>query len=266
MRRKLLSAFSGMAAVAVAGSVQASLVVDNFTVGSINRSSSNSNTTSALETLTNPSYFQGSTGVRSAWVVGSLGSTGSLISTLNNQKVLSTGGGFASFETSVGRIGIGTTKSAAFVSYGGAGTDIDLSAYTSFDVAGSGAYQRNSTQQAWAYAFLTLTDTAGKTAVWKREFVIAGSNATLPVGNFSFNMALTQGLPTSPIVQAGFDIASIQKLTVNFETGVTSTSSSLAASYQTSWNYTVNSFTLVPAPGALALLGVAGLARRRRRG
>ncbi|MFM1937101.1 MAG: hypothetical protein RI990_2060, partial [Planctomycetota bacterium] len=30
-------------------------------------------------------------------------------------------------------------------------------------------------------------------------------------------------------------------------------------------NYTLDSLTFVPTPGALALLGVAGLARRRRR-
>lgn len=259
-RRRAMVAGGFATAAALAGSADASLVVDNFTTGTVFLSASNINAAGAPSSATDAAYFPGSSGTRSFWLDGRRGQTVFSSAGDNFQQVVSNGDGSASFVTSASRTGNGSTKSYAFVSYGGAGTDLDLSEYTSFDVAGSGSYYRGAASLTYAFAFLTLTDTAGKTSLWKRDFQNLDVGSTLAVGNFSFDLTGGTGLP--PTVQAGFNIASIQKLTVNFETGVTA---GVTSSADSTWSYTATSFQLVPAPGAIALLGMVGIVGSRRR-
>ncbi len=238
----------------------ASIIVDDFTNGTIAVSASNLNAPTAPVSDTDAAFLPGSNGNRSVWLNGSRGQTVFSAAGDNLQQVDSNGDGSATFLTSTSRTSSGSTKSYAYIRYGGAGTDLDLTSFTSFDVSGSGEYFRSATTLTYAFAFLTFTDTAGKTAVWKRDFQNSVAGSTLAVGDFSFDLAFTSGLPTSPVVQAGFDLSSIESLTVNFETGVTTTGSAAST-----WSYTATQFTLVPAPGALALLGAAGLLGGRRR-
>jgi hypothetical protein len=258
-RRGILACGLGSSAFMV-GASHGAVVVDDFTTGAVFISTANLNAATSPVSSTDPAFFPGSNGVRSFWIDGRRGQTVFTAAGNNLQQVSSNGDGSASFITDASRTGSGSTKSYAFVSYGGAGTDLDLSSFTSFDVAGSGTYYRSASTLTYAFAFLTLTDTAGKTAVWKTVFENATPGSTVAVGNFGFDLSGATGLP--PTVQSGFNIGSIQKLTVNFETGVTGSGTSSAAS---TWAYTATSFQLVPAPGALALLGVAGLAGSRRR-
>jgi hypothetical protein len=252
---------SVVAAAGLMGTASAGLiVVDSFDIGTISASGADLNSATTAVTDTNAAFFPGSNGVRSAWVSGTRGQTVFSAAGNNTASVVSNGDGSATFSTSVSRpASNGSTKSYSYISYGGSGTNLDLSEYTSFAVAGSGEYYRSSASLTYAFAFLTLTDTANKTSTWKLIFTNATPDSTLAVGDFTFDLAFTTGLPTSPVVQSGFDMASIQKLTVNFETGVT------GSNLSSSWNYTATSFTLVPAPGAVALLGAAGLVGTRRR-
>jgi hypothetical protein len=260
MRSNLLGMCSAVAAAGFVSTASAGLVVDSFDIGSLSASGTNLNAASTAVTDTNAAFFPGSSGVRSTWVSGSRGQSGFSAAGNNAMSVMSSGDGSATFSTSVSRpASNGSTKAYSYISYGGAGTNLDLSEYTSFAVAGSGEYYRSSASLTYAFAFLTLTDTANKTSQWKLIFTNSTADSTLAVGDFSFDLAFTTGLPTSPVVQSGFNMSSIQKLTVNFENGLT------GQSLSSSWNYTATSFTLVPTPGAIALLGAAGLMGRRRR-
>ncbi len=261
MRSNPLGMCSVVAAAGLMGTASAGLiVVDSFDIGTISASGADLSSATTAVTDTNAAFFPGSNGVRSAWVSGTRGQTVFSAAGNNTASVVSNGDGSATFSTSVSRpASNGSTKSYSYISYGGSGTNLDLSEYTSFAVAGAGEYYRSSASLTYAFAFLTLTDTANKTSTWKLSFTNATPDSTLAVGDFTFDLAFSTGLPTSPVVQSGFDMASIQKLTVNFETGVT------GSNLSSSWNYTATSFTLVPAPGAVALLGAAGLVGTRRR-
>ena len=269
MRPALFVTFVGtVAAAAVVGSAQASLVVDDFTAGSINRSSSNTSAQSSVQTETHPSFFPGSTNVRDAWVLGLLGE--SALSRSNAQSITSNANGSVAFALGAVRMGgtggDGTTRSSGTLRYGGTGTNLDLSGYTSFVAAGSGSFAIQSNRDVGFTAMLRLTDTAGKNADWTfaRAYDLSSTAlTTYQFGDISFNLSLAQGLPGSPVVAAGFNIASIQRLEFVLGTYVT-TGTSLTPS-GVNLNYTFDSLTFVPTPGALALLGVAGLARRRRR-
>lgn len=268
MRPALFVTFVGtLAAAAVVGSAQASLVVDDFTAGSINRSSSNTSGQSSVQTETHPSFFPGSTNVRRAWVGGTLGETSS--SPSNAQSIFSSGNGSAAFSVHAARdlAGNGTTTSSAHLLYGGSGTNLDLSGYTSFDAAGHGDTVFGPSFIVVQFLFLLyITDQNEISAAWsfiKEYNSLDGSASTVPVGNISFNLSLTQGRPDSPVVGAGFNMAAIKSLEFRVSSSVMGGSES-NPSYAT-LNYTVDSLTLVPTPGAVALLGVAGLMGRRRR-
>lgn len=261
MRFTRLNPLALVAAITLPVAVtEAALVVDNFSTGTAFLSNSNINAATAPVSLTSASFWPGSAGTRSFWLDGRRGQTVFSTAGNNTQQIITNGDGSATFLTDTSRSGNGSTKSFAYVSYGGAGTDMDLASYTSFAVAGSGTYYRSASTLTYAFAFLTLTDTAGKTSIWKKDFQNLEPGSTLSVGDFSFDLTSATGLP--PTVQAGFNIASIAKLTVNFETGVTAVTGQSAAS---TWAYTATSFQLVPAPGAMALLGAAGIVGSRRR-
>jgi len=130
------------------------------------------------------------------------------------------------------------------------GTNVSLLAYTGFRVVGSGTFAESSTTDALrsAYVQLSIYDTAGKTA-GRTINLTAGA-----LGNFDFDFS-------SLTVAAGFNWASVRQ--ISFFMSVNG--GNFGTSGTRSYNYTYTNMQLVPAPGALALLGVAGIVGARRR-
>jgi len=130
------------------------------------------------------------------------------------------------------------------------GTIVNLSAYTGFRVVGSGSLSETTTTDALrnAYVQATITDTAGKTAA-RQINLSAGA-----LGNFDFDFSTLT-------VQAGFNWSSVKSIRYFFTIGGGNFGSAGSRSY----TYTYTGMQLVPAPGAIALLGVAGVTASRRR-
>lgn len=86
------------------------------------------------------------------------------------------------------------------------------------------------------------------------RFTFAGVQS---FGDFEFNLA-----SLTPVSPGSVDLASVNAIMITFES-YNGTGGGLGAS---GWDYTMTGIELVPAPGAIALLGAAGLigARRRR--
>jgi hypothetical protein len=130
------------------------------------------------------------------------------------------------------------------------GTNVNLSAYTGFRVVGSGSLTETTTTDGLrnAYVQATITDTAGKTAV-RQINLSAGA-----LGNFDFDFSTLTA-------QAGFNWSSVRSIRYFFTIGGGNFGSVGSRSY----TYTYTGMQLVPAPGAIALLGAAGLVGSRRR-
>jgi hypothetical protein len=130
------------------------------------------------------------------------------------------------------------------------GTNVSLAAYTGFRVEGSGSFAESTTIDALrsAYVQLSIYDIAGKTA-GGTIYLTAGA-----LGNFDFAFS-------SLTVASGFNWASVRQISFF----MTIAGGNFGTSGTRSFDYTYTNMQLVPAPGAMALLGVAGLAGRRRR-
>jgi hypothetical protein len=130
------------------------------------------------------------------------------------------------------------------------GTNVNLSTYTGFRVEGSGTFAESTTTDALrsAYVQLSIYDITGKTAGGTINLA-AGA-----LGNFDFAFS-------SLTVASGFNWASVRQ--ISFFMSING--GNFGTSGTRSFNYTYTNMQLVPAPGALALLGVAGFMGSRRR-
>lgn len=130
------------------------------------------------------------------------------------------------------------------------GANVNVSGYTGFRVLGSGSFAETTTTDGLrsAYVMATIIDTAGKTAASQTNLA-AGA-----LGNFDFGFA---GMTT----QSGFNWNSVK--TIRFF--ITIGGGNIGTTGSRSYDYTYTGMQLVPAPGALALLGMAGLVGARRR-
>ena len=202
------------AAVALAGSANAALAFDTFTVGQ-------SSTNVSQEAWENPSSAQpifGTSGTRLAYVPAGTGS-------------VSVGGGVATLAVA--------NQSVAALFY--SNDDLhDLTGYIfSFDLSMA--------NQVGAWAFEMWFETGGNYDAYQIAYTGAGT--------------YTVDLSTAPTTSysgdgSAFDITETQNIYLHFE----SQSNGSGVATVSNFNYAV------PAPGAVALLGAAGLigARRRR--
>jgi MYXO-CTERM domain-containing protein len=255
MRNKtFISSMVGIAATAaVAGSAMAgTVVVDNFTAGSFN------NTASGVWTnFTNAAILplSGSNNTRSTGVVMSLNNFDSLAS---STATFSGGTGTSNVSLAVGWGNFSSAVAAANLNYGRDGqtpnvglspSSVDLTSFTGLTVFGSGnASYTGVTQITPAMRLiLTLRDNSGQS--FQGDAAISAG----ALGNISFDFSTVTGVNMTSIraIELQFNLQG-----GNFGGG-TAGSGSL--------NYSLSSVQLVPAPGALALLGVAGLAGGRRR-
>ena len=150
----------------------------------------------------------------------------------NERQLIKSGGGSGSVASGSVNFGPNSTNMPSFgLQYkqlNGSSIDLSGTASISFDIiAGGGSYKLE-----W-----NITDSTGKAA----EMVVA----SVQTGTLTFLATNTD---------AGFNWASIKEMSVVFGQGSSSTG------VLSNFNYTA-----VPAPGALALLGAAGLVGARRR-
>ncbi len=262
MRSTVLGVCSAVAAAAVAGSAMAStVVVDDFTFGSFDRqhiSATNTGGFSAKVAFTEASIFalpgSNNTRVVGAGTSNSLPpagstnpSTASFTSSANGSANVAITGDWGTFGVISATVDLISGKPLNDTT-GAAASSVDLSSFTAFTIFGSGtatASGVNITQGTFVDFF--LRDVSGATYSF-RELIAAGS-----VGNISLDLNAVTGVDLSQIrsIQVQFRIDG-----ANF-TGMDAGSGSL--------NYDISSVQLIPAPGAIALLGVAGLMGRRRR-
>ena len=242
-----------VAAVAVAGSVNAAtVVVDNFTAGSFNNSASGvwtNYSNAAILPMT------GSNNTRSSSVVMSLNNFDNLAT---STATVSGGSGSSSVSLAVGWGSFSSAVAAANLNYGRDGqtpnaglspSAVNLTSFTGLTVFGSGnATYTGTTQVTPAMRLiLTLRDNSGQ-SFQSDAAISAGA-----IGNLSFDFSTVTGVNMTSIraIELQFNLQG-----GNFGGG-TAGSGSL--------DYTLGSVQLVPAPGAIALLGAAGLVGSRRR-
>lgn len=107
----------------------------------------------------------------------------------------------------------------------------------------------------------SATDTVRWIANLARDFSGAGNNAAISLSVIdltTFNPVLAFTGPT--IGSGSFDVIAGRTYRVNISATANATSATNSVA-----NYNVGFFSTVPAPGAIALLGLAGLTGRRRR-
>ena len=212
MRNKTLISSMVAAAVAVAGSANAAVAFDSFTVAQ-----SESNLPGPIPGINwaNPASSQpifGASGTRAAFAYnyGGAGSTTSSVS-----------GGTATFTT--------TTAGGAGAGLYYSGDAQDLTGYTfSF-------YLNSTVATGGGYGFFFELESFG--------------------GGYSTNEVNYTGAGTYTV-----DLSTVKGVDLTAITSVT-----LSIYTDSAGSATVSNFTYTPAPGALALLGVAGLAGARRR-
>ena len=203
------------AAVAVAGSANAAVAFDSFTV-----TQSESNLPGPIPGINwaNPASSQpifGASGTRAAFAYnyGGAGSTTSSVS-----------GGTATFTT--------TTAGGAGLYYSGDAQD--LTGYTfSF-------YLNSTVATDGQYGFVWELESAGGGYI---PYTVNYTGA----GTYTVDLSTVAALDPTAI-----DLTAITSIAISIYT-------------DSAGSATVSNFTYIPAPGALALLGVAGLAARRRR-
>lgn len=252
MRTSSILISGAVAAVAVAGAASGAVVVDNFTAGTFNNTASG-----AWTNFTNAAILPltGSNNTRSTSVSMSLNNFDSLAS---GTSTLSGGSGSSNVSLAVAWGTFSSATVAANLNYGRDGNTpnallspsaVDLTAFTGLTVFGSGTATYAGTSQITPTMSLTmmLRDNSGQ-SFQSDSTISAGS-----VGNISFNFSTVTGV----------NMASIRAIELQFFLqggnfgGGTSGSGSL--------NYSLSSVQLIPAPGAIALLGAAGLVGSRRR-
>jgi hypothetical protein len=130
------------------------------------------------------------------------------------------------------------------------GTNVNISTYSGFRVEGSGTFAESTTTDALrsAYVQLSIYDITGKTAAGSINLT-AGA-----LGNFDFAFS-------SLTVTSGFNWSSVARISFFMSIG----GGNFNTSGTRSFDYTYTNMQLIPAPGALALLGAAGLVGARRR-
>jgi hypothetical protein len=255
MRNKtFISSMVGIAAaMSVAGSANAAFtVVDNFSTNPFSISElAGSNTANAQNAAILP--VSGSSNRRQAQVYPT-SVTGS--GTASASMVASGSGGLATqINTSWSAGGFAIGGGSWQLNYGNnsanpTGTNINLTSYSGIRITGSGSLVEtgvnNNRTATWD---LVMYDTAGQF----RSMTLALSAGSL--GNLDFGFS-------SLSANANFNMASISKF--YFLATVTGMGFGAASGTQ-SLSYNIGEVQLVPAPGALALLGVAGIVGARRR-
>ena len=255
MRNKtFISSMVGIAAaVAVAGSANAAtVVVDNFTAGTFNNTASGAWTNftdAAILPLT------GSNNTRST-SVGT--SQVNIIPAATSTASFSGGSGGSTVSLAVAWGNMNSAVAFANLNYGRDGqtpnallnpSAVDLTAFTGLTVFGSGSAAYTGTTQITPAIrlIMVLRDNSGQ-SFQSDSAISAGS-----LGNISFNFSTVTGV----------NMASIRAIELQFNLQGGNFGAGTAGSG--SLNYSLSSVQLVPAPGALALLGVAGLVGARRR-
>jgi hypothetical protein len=278
-----------VAAVAVAGTANASTVIDNFT---------NATAPSAASLGPFGSGYNGlgtfsNTGQTGSGIVGSRlvydnSSGGTVASTMSGNgqwRAVVTGGGQGSysdtqlisqyrfgsvldFSQGFGITGSGTASGGGTYSY----QDIDWTEGIYDPTAWTGEYEGDGT---YTGQMVTINETevgygigiqlmmgannsGGYTGRMWCQFDMYGSQS---LGNFTFTAA-----DFAAALAAGNFVGTIDLTQVN-AIGVYqyAYSGDVAGIASGTWDYTATSFSIVPAPGAIALLGAAGLVGTRRR-
>ena len=256
MRTTMLVTCAAAVATAASSANAALTTIDGFTASSLNLSSSNGTYGSSgfVDDAQNAQFLPlaGSNNRRRV----SLNDTGFNGST-QSHSVTSSANGSMTDSGSISWVSNGSFNGGGCgtqFDYGNnqyyTGTNVNLSAYTGFRVVGSGSLSETTTTDALrnAYVQATITDSAGKTAA-RQINLSAGA-----LGNFDFDFSTLT-------VQSGFNWSSVKSIRYFFTIGGGNFGSTGSRSY----TYTYTGMQLVPAPGALALLGVAGIVGSRRR-
>jgi len=243
-----------VAGVAVAGSASAgTVVVDNFSAGSFNMTNSG-----AWSNYLNASILPlaGSNNTRSVGVAMSTNNFDGV--TTSSASFTSSASGAATVSLASTWGGFGSATSAANLNFGRDGqtpnaglspSSVNLTSFTGLTVFGSGTAASTGTSQVTPTMrlILMLRDTANQS--FQSDVAISAG----AVGNLSFDFSTVSGVNMT-------SIRSIE-LQFNFQGGNFSGS----GGGSNSLSYTLSSVQLVPTPGALALLGAAGLVGSRRR-
>jgi hypothetical protein len=244
---------SAVVAVAVAGSANAAFtVVDNFTTNPFSITQlAGGNTANAQNAAILP--VSGSSNRRQAQIYP-VSVTGS--GTASASMVASGSGGLATqINTSWSAGGFAIGGGSWQLNYGNnaantTGTNINLTSYTGIKIMGSGSLTEtgvnNSRTATWD---LVMYDTAGQFRSMSMALA-AGS-----LGNLDFSFAALSA-------NANFNMASISKF--YFLASITGMGFGGASGTQ-SLSYNIGQVQLTPAPGAIALLGMAGIVGARRR-
>ncbi len=251
-----------VAAVVAAGSANAAtVVVDDFTFGSFNQQNITATSTGGFTPrvgFTNASIFAlpGSNNTRT---VGAGTSNTFPPAGSTNPSAAS----FSSSASSSANVSItgnwgtqGIISSSVDLIYGkplndttgAAASSVDLSSFTALTIFGSGTASAAGTNFAFGTRVIfTLHDASG--ASYNTQSLIAAG----AVGNISLDLGTVTGINKTQV----------RSIWIQFNLDGGNFSGSNAGSG--SLNYDISSVQLVPAPGAIALLGAAGMIGMRRR-
>jgi hypothetical protein len=262
MRSNLLGMCSAVAAVAVAGSANATIVVDNFTVGSFSRQNvpgtNGSGGSSGWTATTDASIFAlpGSNNSRSVQA----GTSNTIIipdTVTSSSSFSSSANGTASVNLAANWGTFGAATAWADLVYGKPHNDtlglpassVDITSFSTLTMFGSGTAAISGTNQGSnaIVAYVNIRDNAGN----QSNSTIAISAGA--VGNISLDLGTVTGIIKSQVRSIQFQF---------YMTGVNFTNLNAGSA---SLSYDISGVQLVPAPGAVALLGAAGLVGTRRR-
>ena len=259
MRTSSILISGAVAAVAVAGAASAAaVVVDDFTAGSFSRTSAGQGWGSNA----NPSIFPlaGSNFTRSYLAGGQSNPDDEDVNVSYSQSISSAGSGSASVSLSGSwALGDGVINFVN-LSYGvppnnplGAPvSSVDLTSFTAFTIFGSGTAAFSGVNQGTPgnsrRVVFQIYDTSG--ASFQSQINIADGS----VGNFSLDLSTVTGV----------NMTSVRGILVQFSYNNRNWTGANVQS-TASLSYTITSVQLIPAPGAIALLGAAGLVGSRRR-
>ncbi len=264
LNKTFISSMVGIAAaVAVAGSASATIVVDNFSSGNLSLGGTTATfaNINANDVSTSASYLPvaGSANRRRMQAFASASAAGFGFGPTMTSRVDVTSGNAAialNGGSYYGSSWSGVLMSASF-DYGtddfSSGQSVDLSAMTSANILGSGSLSVTSGAIPKVDVSMML-NSGSATRTWTM------SSSAGAIGNvaFSLNSGFTAG------GSGTFSYANVTSVRFAFSfsgTGAYASTQSGAGAF----SYNLSQFNFVPAPGALALLGVAGLAGARRR-
>ena len=236
MRNKTFISSMVAAAAAVAGSANAGVTIDSFTTS----------------TFTQDRTSYGSIFNSRSYATNGTSATTPQINTVTNRLVANTGNGFA------GAYGSITTNWENFETNGNVGPFIDLSQLSTitFDV----------TSQAASVITFIIQQRAGNLPSPGTAGHVRWDNVAVAQGSSSVTMTVGQNVTNFGGFWSEFGNATAILSNVSFMSmrlGYTTNSGSGAVNFVGSLGNL--QYNLVPAPGAFALLGVAGLVGARRR-